>query len=282
MTDVTAPMLHSNASLRARWQFAVTDLASVVGAQLEVKSGAGFAAWINGAEVARRRAPGALAWNSAATTNRSEAAIAEWETISLTNSLASLGGGTNVLAVQALNDNASDPDFVIRPRLQGIGLRETNLFYLATPSPGAANRADTLGFVGKVTYSAPRGFYTNAFSLALGTDPEEAEIRYTLDGSTPAPTNGAIYDAPLTIASTTVIRTRAFLAGYVPSACSTRTFLFPGDVIRQSPTGAAPGPGWPTSAINGQVVNYGMDPRIVTSASYAAVMDPPTFPASRW
>ncbi|MHC4560287.1 MAG: lamin tail domain-containing protein, partial [Planctomycetota bacterium] len=42
---------------------------------------------------------------------------------------------------------------------------------------------------------------------------------------------------------------------------------------RQSPTGAVPGPGWPADrAVNGQYMNYGMDPDVVNDSRYRYLM----------
>ena len=67
-----------------------------------------------------------------------------------------------------------------------------------------------------------------------------ATIRYTTNGTLPALTNGFTYSSPIRIAGTTVLRAAAFKTGYQPSNVDTQTYLFLDDVIRQSPTGAAP------------------------------------------
>ena len=44
-------------------------------------------------------------------------------------------------------------------------------------------------------------------------------------------------------------------------------------MIRQSPQGTPPGPGWPSGNVNGQVIDYGMDPDVVNDARYKDLMD---------
>ncbi|MCP4454165.1 MAG: hypothetical protein GY809_22110, partial [Planctomycetes bacterium] len=42
---------------------------------------------------------------------------------------------------------------------------------------------------------------------------------------------------------------------------------------RQSPQGHRPGPAWPSSGVNGQTINYGMDPDVVNDPRYGDLMD---------
>ena len=58
-----------------------------------------------------------------------------------------------------------------------------------------------------------------------------ATIRYTIDGSVPSLTNGVLYDGALNIASTRVVRARAFKTNFEPSAVQTHSYVFLNDVI---------------------------------------------------
>ncbi|MHC4326307.1 MAG: CotH kinase family protein, partial [Planctomycetota bacterium] len=51
------------------------------------------------------------------------------------------------------------------------------------------------------------------------------------------------------------------------------TYIFISDVVRQSPTGGRPGPGWPTGNVNGQVIDYGMDPDVINDPQYKDLME---------
>ncbi|MBN2313064.1 MAG: chitobiase/beta-hexosaminidase C-terminal domain-containing protein, partial [Sedimentisphaerales bacterium] len=133
----------------------------------------------------------------------------------------------------------------------------------------------------EVEFSVERGFYDTAFQLTLSTPISGAQIRYTLDGSTPTSRIGSIYNGPLNIYRTTAIRAAAFKPGDADSTVTTKTYIFVSDVIRQSPNGQAPGPGWPTGSVNGQVLDYGMDPDIVNNPQWSgqiedALLDIPT------
>jgi hypothetical protein len=124
-----------------------------------------------------------------------------------------------------------------------------------------------------VEFSVEHGFYDSPFQLTLSTPTQAAQIRYTLDGSTPKSNTGIVYGGPLTIAGTTVVRAAAFKPNYQDPNVVTRTYIFISDVIRQSPNGQPPGPGWPTGNVNGQVIDYGMDPDIVNDPRWAGLIE---------
>jgi len=77
-----------------------------------------------------------------------------------------------------------------------------------TDDPGAASEGlqanDTLG---SPIHSKPGGFYDNPFKLSLEDDNHGGQIRYTVDGSEPS-ANSMLYDKPIDISNTTVIRSR--------------------------------------------------------------------------
>lgn len=145
--------------------------------------------------------------------------------------------------------------------------------YLLTPTPGQSNSAAYTGVVADTGFSVDRGFYDagEAFDVAVTTSTADAIIRYTLDGSTPTLSNGSNYSTPIHIDSTTYLRAAAFKTGYLSTDVDTQTYIFLDDVITQSPNGQAP-TGWPSSSVNGQVFDYGMDPDIVNHAEYGPQM----------
>jgi hypothetical protein len=117
-----------------------------------------------------------------------------------------------------------------------------------------------------VKLSHDRGFYEKPFDLTLRTSTSEAQIRYTTNGAIPEEGSGQIYSGPISIKQSTVLRARAFKEGMQASRIKTRTFLFPADVIHQSPDGVPP-PGFPYHWGRNRI-DYGMDPRIVNDPSY--------------
>ena len=94
-----------------------------------------------------------------------------------------------------------------------------------------------------------------------GFDDPRSFIYYTLDNSDPTPDNGILFVWPITIDSTSVVRAAAFVEGATPSPIQTHSYIFPADVIRQSPESMM-ARGWP-SYWGGATVDMGMDSSIV-------------------
>jgi Chitobiase/beta-hexosaminidase C-terminal domain/CotH kinase protein/Lamin Tail Domain len=139
--------------------------------------------------------------------------------------------------------------------------------FLPEPTPGAANSVSTLGFVDGVAFSVTRGFYSAPQSVALTCTTPGAEIRYTTNGDTPTAATGGVYSEPLAVSATTTLRAAAFKPGWTSSKVKTHTYLFLADVVAQSPNGEVP-PGFPPSGVNGQVMDYGMDPNVVNDPAW--------------
>ena len=160
----------------------------------------------------------------------------------------------------------ADTSFGLSPEVFGdsgqrfeLGRHEQT--YLLVPSPGAPNREEMLGIVADTRFSHVRGHYTNAFALAITTRTISADIRYTLDGTRPNATNGFVYEQPIPIARTTVVRAAAFRDGHKPSDVDTHTFIFPQAVLAQS--GAGLPATWGEREGQPVTADYEMDPEIV-------------------
>lgn len=138
--------------------------------------------------------------------------------------------------------------------------------YLENPTPEATNGPVSAGFVADTTFDIDRGFFEAPFDLTIASATPGAEIRYTTDGSRPTRSHGEIYRGPIPIATTTTIRAAAFKEGFFETNVDTQTYFFLEDVRTQYADGAAPA-GWPSSSVNGQVFNYGMDPEITSRYS---------------
>jgi len=117
------------------------------------------------------------------------------------------------------------------------------------------------GQIDSPTFSVQGAILSEPFSLRLLPETPNSVVRYTLDSSDPSEDHGIPYDGPLYIDSTTVVRAAAFMDGADPSDIVTRTYIFPQDVIRQSPESMV-ARGWP-SYWGGHTVDMGMDPNIV-------------------
>ena len=266
-TDVHTAMYNQNASAYIRIPFSVATPAAYDSLFLKVKYDDGFVAYLNGTAVTSRNAPSSIQWNSAASGEHADEQALVYESIDITPFLGLLQTGTNVLAIQGLNLAKADEDFVIVPELVDIDVLGMGQHYFATPTPGAANAAETYAKVDRLAVSHDHGFYTTPISVTLATPTQGAQIRYTTDGSTPTATTGTVYSTAITVDKTTCLRAAAFKTGFESSVVDTRTYIFLADVLTQSPTGAAPA-GWPTGPINGQILDYGMDPNVVNNATW--------------
>jgi len=152
--------------------------------------------------------------------------------------------------------------------------------FMMFPTAGSANFCIYQGVVAKPKFSFEHGFYDREFSVTITCTTEGALVYYTTDGSDPfnavtgrPGTTAVVYGGPVLINKTSCLRAIGVKLGWQASPIETRTYLFIADIIKQSPTGASPGRGWPTGSVNGQTINYGMDPDVVNDARYKDLMD---------
>jgi len=265
-TDVQNQMSGLNSTAYLRIPFELSDPNPIQSLTLRIMYDDGFVAFLNGQEIARRNAPAAVQWNSAATASHPASQALEFEEVNVSDHLGALRTGNNVLAIQGLNQRSNDTDFLLVPELAEYQANGSGNRYFIRPSPGALNNSGFQAFVADTKFSVNRGFLATPFSLSITSATPDATIYYTTDGSSPSPGNGALYTGPLPIGETTVIRAAAFKDGYQPSNPDTQTYIFPEDVIRQSTDGAPP-PGWPWDW-GANAVDYGMDPEVVNLPAY--------------
>lgn len=142
--------------------------------------------------------------------------------------------------------------------------------------------------VNDVNFSVQRGFYSAPFYVNLSCVISEANIKYTLDGSSPLGTSGKTYSSAISINKTTILRAAASRSDFTPSDIITHTYIFLDSVIKQ-PVNPI---GFPTKWVNssGKSINgdYEMDPEypvnntVIIKAlkslpSVSLVADPSTF-----
>jgi hypothetical protein len=158
-TNVKDDMFRKNASAFIRVPFVVDNPALYRRWILRLRYDDGFVVWLNGQEVARRNAPETLDWNSSATEAAPASAGDAGEIFQLADLESLIVAGTNVLAIQALNVAADDPDFFLAPTLDALStVTVTNtLVYFTTPTPGSENLpgVDALGPIITETAHAP-------------------------------------------------------------------------------------------------------------------------------
>ena len=189
-----------------------------------------------------------------------------------------LGADGDSLAVKR-PDGSTASSFTFGPQRKDISCAvdaSGNAVYFVTPTPGAANGPSVLGFVEDPTVNIPRGFYSISQSVSINCATPGANIRYTLDKSTPTETNGIDYNGPITVSGTTVLRARAFKANMLSSNVLTETYFYLNDVLNQVyPSGTAP-TGWPvngSSSLNGQVMRYGLNATLKVQYTAQQIID---------
>jgi len=74
------------------------------------------------------------------------------------------------------------------------------------------------------TFNPPTGVYTSIQSVTISCDTEDAEIRYTLDGTDPSQTNGEIYSTPIEVSESTTIKAIAYKEGIANSQIAIATY----------------------------------------------------------
>lgn len=264
-TDLGQAMRGVSSSAFIRIPFQVAALPDFDSLQLRLQYDAGFIAYLNGIEVARRNAA-STAWNATAASPRPRGAGLRFEEIDLPGAAGLLRPGANVLAIHGLNESAADPSFLIRPEL--LGLRLTPNRFLPEPTPGAANGDGVIGFVAEPEFSVAHGFFTNEFTLVIRAATAGATLGYTTNGSPPSATNGFIVtpananltaEATVTVRGTTVVRAAAFRDGFKASPSVSQTYVFPAAVARQPVRPA----GMPTTWPDGSRADFEVDPDVV-------------------
>ena len=254
-----------NTSVYIRVPFDATDASSIAELTLRMKYDDGFIAFLNGTRVADGNAPEVAVWDSEATTDNPDGSATTFEDFSLTESIALLRNGSNVLAIQGLNGDLGSSDMLAVPELHALRVTNPSIGgpgYLAVPSPGAFNGETFGGFVSDTTFSVKRGFFDAPFDVEITTATEGATIRYTTNGDPPSANRGAIYSGPINIARTTPLRAIAVKEGMVSTNIDTQTYIFVDDVVTQSSSNTESIWDLPSSW-GGTSPDYGMDPRVV-------------------
>ncbi len=145
--------------------------------------------------------------------------------------------------------------------------------YMVAATPGRANAGAYPGVVAGPIFNHERGFYSEPFVLAITTATEGAKIRYTLDGNWPTENHGLVYDGPIPVTTTTVVRAAAFKSGWLETTVHTHTFIFLADVIGQPAD--IPGYPRPWTWLGGSSYayhDYEMDPQVVNGAAYRGII----------
>ncbi len=260
-TDIGAAMSGTGSSAYLRIPFTAVDPDPAGLLLLRMRYDDGFVAYVDGTEVARRNAPAATGFSSAATSARPSQDVVVPEEIEIP-AAGILRAGTNVLAIHGLNASRDDVTFLALPELLAARVAEDR--YFPHPTPGAPNNAGVAGFVDAVRFEPGRGIFSAPVDVRVWTGTPGATLVYTTNGTMPSPANGVVVPGPGTVLSlsrTTVLRAAAFLDGLAPDAVETRTYLFPASVAAQQRPNSI-GTTWP----GGAPTDFTVDARVVGSA----------------
>jgi hypothetical protein len=260
----------SQTSLWVRAAFELQEKDPTDAVSLHIRHEDGFVAYLNGTEVARDNVSGIPHWDTVADSNRPNAWSHHALEYDATPFASLLRGGTNVLAVQVLNDRADDPALLVSPRLVTKSGRRLPQ-YFETPTPGQPNTAGALGATITPQFNRDHGFHEVPFLLEITSATNDALIRYTTDCSAPTAVYGHLYTEPIWVSTTTCIRAVATKPGWMPSEVATRSYIFPDQVVQQP----SDPPGFPTDWVSDYYewsysADYAMDPTIVNHAEYGA------------
>ena len=235
-SNVLEQMRNVNGSVYIRIPFQVASPDNVAALILRMRYDDGFSAWINGQPIASSRAPELPLWNSLATNFHSDSVATTPEQFSASAGVQALVAGENILAIQGMNWTIDSSDLLMLPELSARTVDPAapgSTGYLSPPTPGEVNGNAVSGFVADTKFSVDRGFYNEAFTVAITTETEDATIRYTTNGTLPDEQTGTVYTQPVAVTSTTIIRAVAYREGYQSTNVDTQSYFFAADVKEQ-------------------------------------------------
>ena len=133
-------MVNTNPTAFVRIPFTITDVNTISGVTLTMRAVDGYVAWLNGIEVASYNSPASPAWNSAALLTAGQDP-GRFRISSISVAGGGLHTGTNILAIQVMNNTNTEPNVLVRPTLDGISSVSGVSSYFNPETPGAANSA---------------------------------------------------------------------------------------------------------------------------------------------
>ncbi len=225
--DVESQTYGTNSTVYIRIPFSLAEREGLTSLNLRMKYDDGFIAFLNGTEVASGNPPtGAPAWNSDASSDHSDSLAVAFEDTDITQHTALLQNN-NVLAIHLLNGDTTSSDLLCLPRLEAEFVSDPGLGeagYFQQSSPGGSNGTDQGLPSGPVTFSVHGRGFVGSLSVALTTGSPSAQIRYTTNGDIPT-TTSSLYTSPISITSSTLLRTRSFETGLAPGTVDEMGYL---------------------------------------------------------
>ncbi len=184
-------LMRNNNSVYIRIEFDVPDATAFDRLELRLKFDDGFAAFLNGSFLTSAFAPASLEWNSAATLSH-EANVNAFTVYDVSDKLAALRSGRNVLAIQGLNDSLSSSDMIVVPEVHGGKLiTPTTLepridFGAIEATPASGNQDEEF-----IELRNPHSLAVDLSDWRL-----RGAVRHTFRGGTVLPPGGVLYVCP--------------------------------------------------------------------------------------
>jgi len=137
--------VNPSAFIRIPFQIAEAATLEEIGSlTLKMKYDDGFVAYLNGVKIAEANAPPApLVWNSVASASHADSLALEFVPFDVSAQIDLLQVGENLLAIHALNDDASSSDFLICPQLvysdsTAVGISPDAMIYTGSTTLGSS------------------------------------------------------------------------------------------------------------------------------------------------
>ncbi len=254
---VLGDMINNYSTLYLRSSFNAFSTNRIKTIQFRVNYDDGFVIWVNGTRVLSRNAPATLSNTALAPANHESGTF---ELYSIDSTGVPLVEGTNLLCIQAFNITLNSSDFLF-----DLGIEAA----LSQPEV-----SDTVA----ISFSHEAGFFDTPFDLAITPGEPGYELVYTIDGSNPQTSSTAMrtttsaslrVDPEITAGRPRtpvfIVRASLAMAGYSPSRPVTKSFIFIDKVLVQG----YPGGDWPTSSVNGQLIDLEMDPEVINDSRYS-------------
>ena len=99
--------------------------------------------------------------------------------------------------------------------------------YFSEPTPAGSNSSSGIADLIQapdVSFSVSSGFYTSTQTVEISPVSPTATIHYTTDGSIPKD-DSPVYNSPITISSTTVLKARCYEGGFLPGDIGVSTYF---------------------------------------------------------